>query len=213
MPRKNNHDDLKFDPEIQRTRKEKAEYLAMIRKSLQIVKEGFGAQSGSKRHLSRFLLFKNLPMTLIQDAYTGSWNNQKVYFTTINYHTSVRTPRIYNAGYDNYLAGIITLKNSYPHTIIQPEILRLKLEDLFNRADTDFTHARIFSFLFYVITKDKPMLKQLLKDKNLNRLNTFLDAEIEINGNQCYFRCSRKAISMAEAKKFVRLGKLLTEIF
>lgn len=205
-------DEFKFDPDIQKMRKEKAAFLMMIRDSLAVVNDAFNAKVSSKKNLSNYLLHQSLPTPFVEDAFTGSWKGQRIYITTIMYYSSVAYGRIRSAGYDNYLMGIITLKNRYPHTIIQPEILKLKLENLLTRQDVDFKHARLFSFLFYVITKDKILLKQQLKDKDLDKINKFLDAEIEIIGTQCYFRVSRKPISIAEAKKFVRLGQLLTEI-
>ncbi len=211
-PEKYIRDEFKFDPEIQKMRKEKASFLMMIRDSLALVKEAFSAKVSSKKNLSNYLLHQSLPTPFVEDAFTGSWSGQPIYITTISYYSGVMSGRIRSAGYDNYLIGVITLKNKYPHSIIQPEILKLKLENLITRQDVDFKHARLFSFLFYVITKDKILLRQQLKDKYLDKINKFLDAEIEIIGSQCYFRVSRKPISMSEAKKFVRLGKLLTEI-
>jgi hypothetical protein len=205
-------DPFKFDPEVQRLRKEQATHLAMIRKSLQIIQYEFNTKISSKKNLSNYILHKSLPVPTIQEAYTGTWNEHPVYITTINYYSSVTVGRVHSAGHDSYIVGIVKLKNKYPHTIIQPETLRIKIENLITRQDVDFSHARIFSFLFYVITKDKHLLKQLMINKELDKLNKFLDAEIEINGNQCYFRASRKPISPAEAKKFVRLGKLLLAI-
>jgi hypothetical protein len=211
-PSKPVRDPFKYDPEIQRLRKEKAAHLAMVRKSLQIIKHEFNAKISSKKNLSNYILHQSLPLPIIEDAYSGNWDDQPVYFTTINYYSSVTVGRVHSAGNDSYIVGIVKLKNKYPHTIIQPETLRIKIENLITRQDVDFSHARIFSFLFYVITKDKHLLKQLMTNKDLDKLNKFLDAEIEINGNQCYFRTSRKPISVAEAKKFVRLGKLLLAI-
>lgn len=213
MAEKNNFDDFKFDPGVQENRKKQAAFLNMIRNSLLVVKEGFTASSSTNQDISSFYLHQALPAPIVHNAFTGNWNNCTVYISTISYYSAVTVGKVRSAGYDNYLIGVITLKEKYPHTIIQPEVLALKIENLFTRRDVDFSHARIFSFLFYVITKDKTLLKKLLKDRELNRINTFLDAEIEITGTQCYFRCSRKAISVAEAKKFVQLGKLITEIF
>ena len=90
--------------------------------------------------------------------------------------------------------------------------MKLKLENLITKRDVDFSNARLFSFLFYVMTKDKFLLKLMMKDKDLNKINKFMDAEIEIIGTQCYFRVSRKAISVKEVKKFVKLGKVLAEV-
>lgn len=185
----------------------------MIRSSINIVKESFHAKTSSRKNIKPFLLYKSIDKPFIVDSFTGEWNNKQVYISVIQYYTSVKIGRIYNAGIDNYFVGVITLKDSYPHIIIKPEVLALKIENLFTKMDVDFEHARWFSFLFYVITKDKEALKLKFNAKDLNKIAKFLNAELEIIGCNCYFRVSRKAISMSEARKFVQLGKILAELF
>ena len=212
MTAKYQKDEFKYDTDIQKSRKERAAFLSMIRESLKHIKDELKAKTSSKKNLSSFYLYKSLPTKYVEDAFTGKWNERPIYISVICYYTSVQLPRIRSAGYDYYLVGHITLNSKYPHTLIQPEIMKLKLENLITKRDVDFSNARLFSFLFYVMTKDKFLLKLMMKDKDLNKINKFMDAEIEIIGTQCYFRVSRKAISVKEVKKFVKLGKVLDEV-
>lgn len=205
-------DDLKHDPEIKRTRQEKAAHLLMLRDCQKELITAFNAKPAPDLTLHHYVLFQHLPNAFVSETIEGTWNNHQMRVSFISYYTEVRAGRVHSAGYNDYLAGLITLSEKYPHTIIQPEILRLKIENLFSRLDTDFRHAKLFSFLFYVVTKDKDRLRYLMADKRLNRLNRYLNAEIEIIGNVCYFRANRKAINMRETQKFIRLGKLLAEL-
>lgn len=205
-------DDLSNDKEIRRQRKERAEHLQMIERSINVIKEAFNAKTSSRKNIKPFFLYKSIKKPSVIKSFTGEWSNKQIYVSTIQYYTSVSIPRYFNAGTDDYLIGVITLKESYPHIIIKPEVLALKIEDIFTNMDVDFTHAKLFSFLYYVITKDKETLKLKFLSKDLNRITKFPDAEIEIIGYSCYFRVSRMPISLKGAEKFVQLAKILADI-
>ena len=212
MDKQHEFDDFANDKEIKRQRKEKAEHLKMLESSIKEIKEAFNAKDSSQQNIKQFLLYKSIERPSVIKSITGEWNNKEIYISTIQYFSFVSLPRYHNAGTDEYLVGVITLKESYPHIIIKPEILALKIEDIFTKMDVDFKHAKLFSFLFYVVTKEKESLKQKFLSKDLNRLTKFLDAEIEIIGYNCYFRANRKSISLKEAEKFTKLAKTLSEI-
>lgn len=206
-------DDLGKDKDVMRQRKEKAAYLEMLRKSMAIIKDAFNAKASSKKNIKSFLLYKSINLPSVIEAFTGEWNNKSIYISTIEYHTSSVAGKYRSSGTDVYLIGVVTLRESYPHILIKPEVLALKIENIFTKMDVDFKHAKLFSFLFYVITKDKAALELRFQSLELNRLTKFLDAEIEIIGTSCYFRVSRKSISEKEASKFVELGKVIAEVF
>jgi hypothetical protein len=207
------YDDFKNDPDIQKIRKQLAEYLLTIKECTSLVKTAFTAKKSSRKNLKGFLLYQSIDKPRVIESFAGQWNNKNIYISTIEYYTSVQAGRVRSAGNDHYLLGVVTLTHKYPHVIIQPEILKLKIENLVTKMDVDFRHARWFSFLFYVVTKDKALLKDIFEMKELNRLTKFIDAEIEIIGTQCFFRVSRTAISSKETKKFIELGKILAEVF
>lgn len=201
------------DKEIIKLRKEKAAHQKMIADSIAIVKEGLNAKETIEKEPSSFFLYNSIPDAFVNASYLGEWNGKKMYFGSFEYFTSVRTGRTTSEGRDEYLFGVISLKEAYPHIVIKPELLALKIEDLFTKMDVDFKHARLFSFLYYVITKDKNALKFKFQSKELNRIAKFLNAEIEFIGHECFFRVNRTAISPKQAERFVKLAKVLAEVF
>ena len=147
------------------------------------------------------------------ESYTGNCGSKAVFFVVIEYHTSVSTGDYSNGGSDNYFMGIITLDKPYPHTIIQPTTTGMKITKLFVRGGVNFENAKLFSRKFNIMTKDESALKRSVGKADLNRLAEFKNAEIEIRDDQCFFRSSKKPISLKEAQTFTALAKTICEIF
>jgi len=206
-------DEFENDKEVKKWRKEDEEFFKMINDSIKIVTDSFNATRSSHRNLKGFELHRLIDIPFIIYSYTGGIGNEKVFFSVIQYRTSTNTARATSSGSDNYFVGVITLDKSYPHTIILKETAALKINNLFVPGDVDFKHAKRFSFKFHVITKDEDRLKRLFENVDLNRLNKFGNAEIELKDNECYFRANRKPVSPEEAEIFTELAKTICELF
>jgi hypothetical protein len=207
--------DPEFDneKEVKKWRKEREDFVKYINECTTVIRNSFNASKSSHKNLKRFELHKLITTPFIVESFAGSFRKKDVFFSIIQYKTSARIARGDISGTDEYFVGVITLERSYPHTIILPETLGLKINNLFIRGDVDFRHAKWFSFKFHVITKDEDRLRRSFENIDLNRLNKFSNAEIEINENQCYFRANRKPVSLKEAEIFIELAKTICEIF
>jgi hypothetical protein len=204
--------DFGNDKNIQEKRKQEAEYNKMMHESVGFINTAFNAKSSSHKNLKEFFLHKALSYyPFIKDSYEGRWKGREFYFCVFEY-VAGNTGRLYYSGLEYYLVGLIELKKNYPHTIGQPETIALKLEDLFTRVDVDFDHAGKFSRRFHVITKDERALQANLFNKDLDRIAAYPSAEFELNEKQCYFRLSRRSVSMKEATDFVELAKIFMEV-
>ena len=131
----------------------------------------------------------------------------------IEYITKLHVGRLSNASDNYYFVGLIDLAKTYPHTLVQPETIELKIQDLFSKRDTDFKSSKKFSRKFQVDTKDKDALEMLVFNKDLDRIADHPSAEFELNEKECYFRASVKPVSIEEAEDFVDLAKILLEVF
>jgi hypothetical protein len=200
------------DKEVKKWREEEKAFAMYIDDCIQIVSGSFNASKSSHKNLKGFELHKVIDTPFIIESHSGSIGRKTVFFSIIQYHTSVRTGRTTSSGSDYYFVGVIILEKSYPHTIIQQETAALKIHNLFVPGDIDFKHARWFSFKFHVITKDEDKLRRLFENVDLERLTKFSNAEIEIKDNQCYFRTNRKPVSPEEAEIFTELAKTICEI-
>jgi len=201
------------DKEVKKWREEEKAFAKYIDDCIQVVSGSFNASKSSHKNLKGFELHKAIDTPFIIESHTGNTGRKTVFFSVIQYHTSMAAGKMHSSGADNYFVGVITLERSYPHTIIQQETAALKLLNLFVRGDVDFKHAKSFSFRFHVITKDEDRLKRLFENADLDRLTKFSNAEIEIKDNLCYFRANRKPVSPEEAGIFTDLGKTICEIF
>lgn len=197
---------------IQEKRKAEAEFNKMMTDSIKVVSLAFNAKPSSHKNLKHFLLHKEVSIPIISDSYLGSWKNRPVYFCIFEYESSTSIAKSNERGSNYYFAGMIGLDKSYPHTLIHPETMAIKIENLFTRLDVDFPHAKRFSRKYHVMCKDKDSLKTLLLPKDLDSLSWNNFAEFELKEKQCYFRVSRKPVSLAEAEKFIELGKNLIEL-
>ena len=206
-------DEFDDDKEVKKWRKEDAAFFKMINDSIKVVADSFNASKSSHKNLKGFELHRLIDTPFILYSYTGGIRNEKVFFSIIQYRTSTITAKATSSGSDNYFVGVITLDKLYPHIILQPETAALKIHNLFVPGDIDFKHAKWFSFRFHVVTKDEDRLKSLFERVDLNRLNKFGSAEIELKENQCYFRASRKPVSPEQAQVFTDLAKTICEIF
>src|SRR6185436_7843301 len=201
------------DKEVKKWKKEREEHIKHINECITVVSKSFNSSQSSHKNLKGFELHKLINIPFIIESHTGSFGKKTVFFSVIRYKTSARIPKGNISGSDEYFVGVITLEKSYPHTIILPETIALKINNLFIRGDVDFTHAKWFSFKFHVITKDEDRLRRSFEYVDLNRLTKFKNAEIEIKDNKCYFRANRKAVSLKEAQIFTELAKTICEIF
>lgn len=201
------------DKEVKKWREEDKAYEQMINDSIRIVSDSLRASRSSHKNLKGFELHKSIDTPFIMESHTGSLGRKTVFFSVIRYHTSMAAARMKSSGADDYFAGVIMLDRPYPHTVILPETAALKIHNLFVRGDVDFKHAKWFSFKFHVITKDENRLKRLFENIELNKLNKFKNAEIELKDNQCYFRANRKPVTPKEAEIFANLATAICEIF
>ena len=201
------------DKEVKKWREEEKEIQKYIDDCIKIVSGSFNSTKSSHKNLKGFELHKLLETPFIIESHKGNLGKKTVFFSVIEYHTSIKAGRTTSSGSDNYFVGVITLDRSYPHTIIQEETLALKIHNLVVPGDVDFKHAKWFSFKFHVITKDEDRLRKLFEFADLNKLTKFSNAEIEIKDDQCYFRANSKPVSFEEANVFADLGKTICEIF
>lgn len=206
-------DDFANDRQIQEKRRLEAIYAKMMKESVKVVTDAFKATKSSHRNLKNFLLHKTIDTPWLLESYKGTWKNRHIYFCVLEYTSSVQAGKLYYSGEDKYFAGLIDLTKTYPHTVAQPETIALKLEDIFTRTDIDFDHAKKFSRSFHVVSKDKFALEILLFNKDLDRIAATPLAEFELNEKACYFRASRRPVSVEEAENFVELVKSLLEVF
>ena len=206
-------DEFDNDKEVKKWRLAREEAQKYFDNCIKTVTDALQAKKSSHKKLKGFELHKLVLEPYVYESFAGIAGNKSIYISIIEYYTSTRTARQTSADFDEYFVGVITLDRTYPHTIIQPETLALKIHNLLIKTDIDFKHAKWFSFLFHVITKDDFRLKRSFEKIDLNRLKKFKSAEIELKDNQCYFRTGRKPVSFAEAKKFVELANTIAEIF
>ena len=204
-------DDFANDKEIQKLRKEAQAYRQLIEDSVAIVKSELGLEESSHKNFKGFLMFRNLT-AIVLDSYKSTRFSFKLIVSTAEYTSSYPVSRYANTGSDKYFFGYMELLKNYPATYICKESIREKIVNLFVKSDTDFADNKKFSRRFDVVTQDGYRLADLLRFKNLDELTAFPEMEVEIHGNTCLFRNSRRPISLEEATQFSALAKMLSNI-
>lgn len=204
-------DDFAHDKEIQRARAERKAYEKLVQECLKLIGEELNASESGHINFKGFHLFKPLSATLKQ-SFKSVLNDKVVWVSLVEYESAFPTARDSNGGSDQYLFGHISFSTQFPRTYIQKETLKEKIEDLFLKQDTDFTHSKKFSKKFHVVTEDKNKLAHLFQSKNLDALIDFPDLELEFLNNTALFRSSRKPISMEESQTFCDITKVLVSI-
>ncbi len=136
-----------------------------------------------------------------------------LHVSAVEYSSSFPTAKYANSGTDQYLFGNFIMPKSFPKTYVCKETIREKITELFFRSELDFEHSKRFSRKFHVLTDDKNQLSELLQFKDLDTFVVYPVMELEIQGKNCLFRSSRKAISIQEAINFSELTKKLVKIF
>lgn len=204
-------DDFANDKEIQRLRKARQEYAEMYDECIRVISTELFLEPASHRNMKGFVMFKTLNTPILSASFNSTAGNN-LQVSVVEYHSSYRTAKDSNSGTDIYFFGMISLQRNYPPTYIFRETAREKITDLFLKQDVDFSGQKKFSRKFHVITHDKEKLMPLLSDKPLDELAIFPELEIEINGQNCLFRVSRKPVSPEEAKQFVLLAKTIMQI-
>ncbi len=193
-------------------RRKEAEYKKMMEDSILMLRDTLNASTSSHRNLKKFLIHESSMYPYIVESYQGIWKNKQFYCCILEYSGSHVNRNIYHSGDPKYFAGLITLSKKYPHTLVQPETLALKIESFFTKTDVDLKHARKFSSKFHVISKDKVALEMLWHSKDLDRLAAFPTAEFELQEDECYFRTEQKPITPDDTAIFINLAKTLMEI-
>lgn len=205
-------DEFDNQKEFKQKRKREAEYKKMMEDCIQMLSKAFNAKISSHKNLKKFLIHEASWYPYLIESFAGVWKNKEFYCCIIEYSGNHVNRNIYHLGDPKYFAGLITITNKYPHTIVQPETIAHKVESIFTKNDVDFKHAKKFSRKFHVITKNKPALEILWHNKDLDKLAGFPLAEFELNEQQCYFRTGQKPITVNDTTIFIDLAKTLMEI-
>jgi hypothetical protein len=206
------HDDFADDKDIQKYRAAIQAYEKMVDDVLHIVRDKLNIEDSSHKDFDVFFMFKTLKATVTRSL-SSSDPNMPLHVSVAKYTSSYPTGKYINSGCSQYLFGYFLMNKKFPKTYIHQETIREKITDLILKSEVDFEHSKEFSKKFYVLTEDKYRLLELLQFKNLDDLALYPEMEIEINGNACLFRSSRKAISLEEATAFADLAKALVKIF
>ena len=206
-------DDFANDKEIQRARKEKAEFDKMVKDSIAIVKNRFQMKKTSRNRFKEFWMIKSLTIKGVFETVKSDNPFYPLVVSIIEYHSHYPTARGYNAGDDYYFFGLLTTRKSYPATLIYPEKFSDKIADVFTRAELDLKENKKFSRNFYALTKEKDALRQAFSFLSLDELSEFKNLEFELRENYCLFRSSRKPVSLNEAQRFCAAAEKLIRIF
>lgn len=204
-------DDFKDDKGIQEERKKILAHKKMIEDCFSIINQEFFTQPSSHRYFRSFHIFKNLKASVLKTV-RSDYGSAKLVVSLVEYYSSFPIARGYNGSRDQYLFGKLEFKKGFPKTLICKETIREKVSELFVRMETDFPEHKKFSRKFYVLTEDPKLLTDLLQFKDLNELARFPNMEVEIQGSNCLFRNSRKAVSPKEAMQFTELAKTLIQV-
>jgi hypothetical protein len=205
-------DDFADDKEIQKYRAEAKAYEKKIDDALLVVRDMLNVEDSSNKDLNDFFMFKTLKATVTRSL-SSSNLNMPFHVSLAEYTSSFPTGKYANTGCHEYLFGYFVMNKKFPKTFIHQETIREKITDFILKSEVDFEHSKQFSKKFYVLTEDKYRLLELLQFKNLDDLALYPEMELEINGTECLFRCSRKAISLENATIFSNLAKALIKIF
>jgi hypothetical protein len=205
-------DEFDNQDQFKEKRKVEAEYKKMMEDCIRLLGDELHAEPSSHRNLKSFLIHESSTYPFIIESFQGIWKNKEFYCCILEYSGEHVNRNIYHSGDPKYFAGLITTTKKYPHTIVQPETIAHKVEDLFTKTDVDFNHAKKFSRKFHVITKDKTALEMLWHSKDLDKLAGFHVAEFELHDHACYFRAGQKPITLNETAMFIDLARTLMEI-
>lgn len=205
-------DDFADDKEIQKTRAEMNAYGKMIDDALAIIQKKLNVSNASHKNLKGFEMFRSLE-AIVNWSLSSSDSSVPIHVSLAEYSSAYPIAKASNSGTDQYLFGYFAMTKTYPATYIHKETLKEKIADLVLKHDVDFDHSKKFSRKFHVITEDKARLLELLQFKNLDDLALYPEMELEIQGNACLFRSSRKPISVEEADFFSQLATTIINIF
>lgn len=209
----NENDDFADDKEIQKSRKEREDYERMLDESIRILSKELFLEKAPHKNMKSFLMFNTLTRPILRKSYMSIKDNFPLQVSVVEYYSSGGNAKAFYSGTDLYFFGMLSLRQEFPLTYIYKETLREKIVNLFVKGDVDFTEDRKFSSRFELVTKDKNKLSILFLNKPLDELTEFPDMELEINGNSCLFRVSRKPVSEDEAQKFAGLAGIMYKIF
>ena len=206
-------DDFDNDKEIQRIRKEQAEYEKMIGESKEVIRRKFRMEKVSDSVLDEFWMIRSLTAPAVYETIKSENQVSPFEVSIVEYHSQYRTPRSSNGGDDHYFFGLLTTKKPYPPTLVYPEGIKEKIANIFTKAEVDSKENKKFSRKFYVLTEEKERVQQAFSFLSLDELAQFGQLEFELKDNHCLFRNSRKPISNREAIQFCDLAEKMIAIF
>lgn len=206
-------DDFDSDRDIQKSRTEDQKRKNIILTSLSILCENLNLREVSSRNLSSFSMPNHLYQLDVTRMLRSLNPDIDLHITIASHFSSFPTSHIVDSESDQYIIGIFKMQHTFPATYIRRETVAFKIADFFLKKDVDFRQSKRFSRKFHVQTENKDQLLSLLQFKDLDELVNFPDLELELHGNTCLYRSSRKAISPSEAENFCDLTHTLLQIF
>ncbi|PZR24681.1 MAG: hypothetical protein DI535_21370 [Citrobacter freundii] len=184
----------------------------VINETLPVLCRELGLQNCNTEAPEGFAMYKNLNAVIVHACNRIS-NDQELQMLIADYSISHTTSKGQRSEANSYFFGRMHLSKKYPQTYICKETIREKLTELFAKRETDFPEHKKFSDKFYVLTNDPSRLTALLRFAPMDELVNFPELELEIQGNDCFYRCSHKPLSLEEAMQHVALTKVLLRIF
>ena len=205
-------DDFANDKEILRLRKGTSLDRELIDESVAVLRAAFNFVGSDAGDMEDFVMLSNLKAFTVESHHCVS-DHQKILALILEYSSAYPTGKSSNSGTDLYLFGRLTLPRKYPKTYICKETIREKLMELFMKRETDFAEHGKFSARFHVLTEDPARLTDLLRLAPMEELIRFPDLELEIQGDQCFYRDAARPLSTDRAASFVELTRILLRVF
>ena len=104
-----------------------------------------------------------------------------------------------------YFLGQLSLRQDFGRVFIKPETIEDKIVELFSPVEIDFKSHPLFSFKYYVLTKDKEHFINKIPEQFFKLMENFRGVSIEFNKRQCVFKLPA-AIDMEECNTLCKLG-------
>lgn len=156
-----------------------------------------------QRQLSLFDSLKGYNSVVISDGFEISKDNRSSTFINLVINSTIKrytSNQIYYEKITEYeFVGLIKLKKDYKHTIIRPETIEDKINELKESIEIDFPQSKKFSRRYYVLSDDKTNLETQSNKELLDNIGERKDYHIETRNNLMLIRL-RKKISLENAK-------------
>jgi len=207
--------------ETENERKLRKEFKKIIEDIFDLLNEEFQIEKRNRinitqNRLEKFFIYSSRNSPELIDVWEISKGGATFYLCNVAFETTLNI-RGYVSSLNriqkhNYFYGFLKPSRNFGTSLIRPETIQDKINELFIKTEVDFKEHKAFSSKYYCVAQDKEKFKKAMSLSLMEYLSSLKYIELEFNEDGCLFRLEHSIANKEDAFKFLFIGQKLSTL-